>query len=268
MALLQKIKKHFTTKLPYTMEREYKRNLSYAKKIQMSLIPKSFPQTDQYEFSGYYSPTETMGGDIFDIKVLDDQYIAFYVADVAGHGIAAAMLTVFVKQSIEMTSTVFRRKIINSPKQVIENLNKKLIETNFEGNPQVTIFYCVFDINSLTLTYSSAGHHSSIVIRNNEKNLIYLGKHSLPAGWFENINLYENTFKLKHKDKLLLFTDGIFEATGIKDYDGAFKKFTQVIINNRELPIKKLLSKIVGIQKKVDNYIQQDDIAILGLEIK
>ncbi len=250
------------------LEKEYKKNLSYAKKIQMSLILKEFPKSDKYEFYGYYLPAETLGGDIFDIKILDNQYVAFYIADVAGHGIAAAMLTVFVRQSIEMTSTVFRRNIINSPKQVIDNLNKKLIETKFEGSPQVTIFYCILDIETLTLTYSSAGHHPAVLIRDAEKSPVLIGRPSLPVGWFEKINIYENTFELKQNDKLILFTDGIFELMETKDYEEAFNNFTEIIVANKNLTIKKLLSRIVETQKKIGEYTQLDDIAILGLEIK
>lgn len=250
------------------LEKEYKRNLSYAKKIQMSLILKEFPKSDKYEFYGYYLPAETLGGDIFDIKILDEQYIAFYIADVAGHGIAAAMLTVFVRQSIEMTSTIFRRSIVNSPKQVIDNLNKKLIETNFEGSPQVTIFYCILDVETLTLTYSSAGHHPAVLVRDDEKTPLLIGRPSLPVGWFEKINIYENSFELKQNDKLVLFTDGIFELMETKDYDKAFNNFTEIIVANKNLTIKKLLNRIVDTQKKIDDYTQMDDIAILGLEIK
>ncbi len=266
MEILTKLKRKFTNS-SVLLEKEYKKNLSYAKKIQMSLILKEFPKSDKFEFYGTYLPAETLGGDIFDIKQLDDQYFAFYIADVAGHGIASAMLTVFVKQSIEMTSTVLRQNIINSPKQVLDKLNKKLLETNFEGNPQVTMFYSILDIKMLSLVYSSAGHHPSVIIRKDKSEPILIGKPSLPLGWFKKIHLYENNTELQKGDKVILFTDGLFETIRETNYDKSFNNLIEIIKENRNLPIRKLINKIISIRKKSEEDSQQDDIAVLGVEI-
>lgn len=248
---------------------EYERDLSYAKKLQRSLIIDEFPETDIYQFYGEYLPAETLGGDLFDVKVIDDNYVAFYIADVAGHGIPAAMLTFFVKQSIEMSSIILRKRIVNSPKQVIEKLNKKMIEADFEGSPHVTIFYAVLDLTSLTLTYSSAGHHPAVLLRKNIEEPILIGKTSKPVGWIKDLNVYEDNVELKEDDKVILFTDGLLEVTKINknDYDIAYKKFGEILNQNRNLNIEKLIKNIIkGVIEKEEP--RDDDIAILGLEIK
>jgi len=57
------------------LKENYLRNLNYAKKIQMALLPQTPPETEQYNFEFYYSPAEIIGGDIYDIKFYRDQYV-------------------------------------------------------------------------------------------------------------------------------------------------------------------------------------------------
>jgi sigma-B regulation protein RsbU (phosphoserine phosphatase) len=265
--LKETLKKIIDNKSDYLVK-EYERDLSYARKIQMSLIPDDFPETEKYRFYGKYLPADLIGGDLFDIKVIDEKYVIFYIADVVGHGVGAAMLTVFVKQSIEMTSTLYGKPIINSPKQVLEKLNKKMIETDFEGNPQVTIFYSILDVENLLLTYSSAGHHPSIIVREKNSEPILIGKNSMPVGWVKDLNLYEENIELKEKDKIILFTDGIFEFENKKNIDESFLNFVNKIIENREYPINKLIKNIIDEYEDSIKEKQEDDVAILGVEIK
>ena len=178
----------------------------------------------------------------------------------------AAMLTVFVRQALEMTSTVLNKKILNSPIQVLKNLNKKLIEANFEGNPQVTIFYCIYSLEERTLTYSSAGHHPAVLLREKKDDLLLFGEPSVPLGWFEDIKFYEEEITLRKNDRILLFTDGLFENLPIKE-DG-YEYITNLILKNKNLSLKKLIKKIISEREKISPEEQDDDIAILGFNIK
>ncbi len=244
----------------------YIRNLNYARKIQMALLPKELPSTDRYEFEAYYSPAEIIGGDIYDVILYENQYLIFYIADVAGHGVPAAMLTVFVREALKITSTVLNKTILNSPMQVLKELNKKLIDAEFEGSPQVTIFYCIYSLDDKILTYSSAGHHPAVLLRDERKDLLLLGEPSVPLGWFEDIKFYEEEFTLKENDKLLLFTDGLFEnLPGIED---GYEFINKILVNNKKLSLKKIIKKMVSERNKIANKFQDDDIAILGFNVK
>ncbi len=248
------------------LKENYLRNLNYAKKIQMALLPQTPPETEQYNFEFYYSPAEIIGGDIYDIKFYRDQYVIFYLADVAGHGVPAAMLTVFAKQSLETTTKILNKEILNSPMQALKKLNEKLVDANFEGNPQVTIFYCIYSIEDKTLTYSSAGHHPAVLLRETEEKLIFFGKPSVPLGWFKDIKIYEDNIQLQSGDKIIIFTDGLFENLPVKGDEYDF--ICNVLLKNKDLSLNKIIKKLITERNKVSPDYQDDDIAILGFNVK
>lgn len=256
-------------KLKSRIENEVQRNLNYARKIQLSLLPRFLPKTREYEFASYYSPIEAVGGDIYDVQyVNNNNYIVFYIGDVAGHGIPAALLTIFVKQSLEMFSYYQNKKIVNSPSEVIKKLNKKLIEAKFEGHPQATLFYCVYDINSKMLTYTSTGHPPAVYI-NNKNEIQFIGQPCLPIGWEPEIKLYEKQIELKNSEKILLYTDGLFEdLKKFTQYKEGFDVIYNIIEKHKTLPIAKLINKIINEREEIKSNTQEDDIAILGFEIK
>lgn len=255
-------------KLKTKVEKELQINLNYAKKIQLSLLPRYLSKTSEYEFSAYYAPIETIGGDLYDALYVNDSYLVFYIADVAGHGIPAAMLTVFVKHSLEVFSYFQDKKMINSPLEVLKKLNKKMIDAKFEGHPQVTMFYCIYEVKTRILTYSSIGHPPAIYIKKNN-TIEQIGKPCLPGGWVMEMNLYEKQLELSEGDKIILYTDGLYEdlkkSTGFKD---GFDVILNIIEHNKQLPISKLINKIVRERDKIKLKTQEDDIALLGFEIK
>ena len=76
------------------------RNLDYAKNILLALLPTSFPVVKGTEFAAKYMPCEKVGGDFYNVFRLDDQNIGVLIGDVAGHGVSAAMINVFINQNI------------------------------------------------------------------------------------------------------------------------------------------------------------------------
>ena len=169
-------------KLKSKVEKELQLNLNYAKKIQLSILPKYLPKTKECEFSAYYSPIETIGGDLYDAQLIDNNYLVFYIADAAGHGVSAAMLMVYIKQNIEMFTYYQNKKVINSPMEVVKKLNIKLISDKFEGHPQVTMFYCVYNISEKILTYTSTGHPQAVYLSKGIP-VQSIGQTSMPIGW-------------------------------------------------------------------------------------
>ncbi len=242
------------------------KDLNYARKIQKSLLPPDEIKINNCQFNAVYLPSRILSGDIYDVKPLNERYIAFYIGDVAGHGISAALLMVFVKLSIQMTTIIEGETIINSPKQVLEDLNRKFLEADFEGNPQLTIFYCVYDVYEKKLFYSSAGHHKSILIKTYKNSIKYFGRYSLPVGWFKKFKAYEEELQLEQGDKIILYTDGLIELPGIFNFTIGTEILKQKLKENYKQPIKKLI-KILLPDLKNMNKEQMDDIAILGMEV-
>src|SRR5690606_35155533 len=83
-------------------QRKLEQDLDYAKNIQLALLPNSFPNIENMEFAARYFPCEKVGGDFYNIFRLDDKKVGILIGDVAGHGVSAAMLNVFINQKIHV----------------------------------------------------------------------------------------------------------------------------------------------------------------------
>jgi sigma-B regulation protein RsbU (phosphoserine phosphatase) len=95
-------------------------DLDYARDIQKSMMPSFFPNSPHISFRVLYMPAERLSGDFYDVYWLDEDHIGFYVCDVSGHGVPAAMLTVFLKQCIDSFIEADRLKgTLSSPSEML-----------------------------------------------------------------------------------------------------------------------------------------------------
>lgn len=142
----------------------FKTELELAKNIQSSLLKNNFPKIEGYDFVVSYFPSAAVGGDLFDIITLQDGKVLIYVADVSGHGIAAAMMTVFFKQEI----SIFCRHSNFSIKRLIVFLNERLNGLNCGDKVYLTLFMAIIDTNTGELKYYNAGHSAIPLLRKND----------------------------------------------------------------------------------------------------
>ena len=127
-----------------TQNLRFKTELELAKNIQSSLLKNNFPKIEGYDFVVSYFPSAAVGGDLFDIITLQDGKVLIYVADVSGHGIAAAMMTVFFKQEI----SIFCRHSNFSIKRLIVFLNERLNGLNCGDKVYLTLFMAIIVRNT------------------------------------------------------------------------------------------------------------------------
>ena len=114
-------------------------DLKNAQHIQEDLLPKELPRGEHFSFASRYIPSGKVGGDMFDAFIDPAYVIHLYVADVAGHGVGAAMVTVFLKKTI----TPFQHftDINTTPRDILSLLNGELIKAGFGKRLFVTMFY-------------------------------------------------------------------------------------------------------------------------------
>ena len=142
--------------------------LRMAGQVQHDFLPTHLPDTDCLHWATTFLPAEWVSGDIYDVARLDEQHIGFYVADVVGHGMPAALLTMFVKQALVMRQTIGEQYKIFSPTEVMTSLNLRMSEQKLSGYQFATCCYCLLNIETLELTFSRAGHPYPILIRDNQ----------------------------------------------------------------------------------------------------
>ena len=234
--------------------------------VQRDFLPTQLPSCDNLRWATTFLPAEWVSGDIYDIVRIDEQHIGFYIADVVGHGVPAALLTIFLKQAMVMRQTAGNSYRIFSPAEVMTNLNKRMTEQKLSGYQFATCCYCLLNINTLLLTYARAGHPYPILIRPN-KEMQKLEVRGSLLGIFEQAEFPQQTMQLQSGDKLLLYSDGAEPFIGRVDEQAGFK-FSEKFHQISDLSIAQMIDEINTLaQNQKIRPSEVDDITTVGLEI-
>ncbi|MGI6777942.1 MAG: MASE3 domain-containing protein [Acetivibrionales bacterium] len=207
---------HERTRQLREINRKLLDDLNYARDIQLSMLPQSMPELTEVSFAAAYFPAERVSGDFYNVFILDEEHIGFYIGDVSGHGVPAAMLTIFLKQSINsMHEMKEKREEIIYPSAILDNLYESFNKTNFKDEVYVVMLYGVLNIKTRVLTYSSAGLNKAPLLARSTGEVKEIEIEGFPI--CKLINLYNvayksHTLNLEKGDKLLLYTDGLVEV--------------------------------------------------------
>ena len=234
--------------------------------VQQDFLPAKLPDTDEVKWATIFLPAEWVSGDIYDIVRIDEQHIGFYVADIVGHGMPAALLTIFLKQALVMRETIDHNYHIFSPAEVVKNLNLRMTAQKFSGYQFATCCYCLLNTKTLQLTYSRAGHPYPILIRPGQQPEQLEIRGSL-LGIFEQAEYVQRTIQLQPGDKLLLYSDGAEPFIGRFDDKGRFG-FDRGFCNIKDSPINEMIDSLNAVlQNQTIELTEVDDITVIGLEI-
>lgn len=234
--------------------------------VQRDFLPDHLPNTDRLNWATRFYPAEWVSGDIYDVVRLDERHIGFYIADVVGHGMPAALLTIFVKQAMALRQTTTNSYSIFSPAEVMKNLNRKMTSQKLSAQQFVTCCYCLLNTETLQLTYCRAGHPYPLLLRANQPIEQLESRGSL-LGIFEHPVFDQATIPLLPGDKLLLYSDG---AEPLISYFGEHSgfQFTEEFSQLKGMKIEPMLNKIDELIGCLGNSSSElDDITVVGLEV-
>jgi phosphoserine phosphatase RsbU/P len=183
---------------------EIQKELDVARRIQLSILPAEFPTSTHFRVAARYVPMTSVAGDFYDYVVADSQQAGLLIADVSGHGVPAALIASMVK-----LAAASQRAVANEPSRFLSGMNSALF-----GNTQnqfVTAAYVHLNAESRELRYSAAGHPPMLLLRNGA--IIEIEENGLMLAAFD-FAIYSNAIhRLVEGDRLLLYTDGIVEAS-------------------------------------------------------
>lgn len=235
--------------------------------VQQDFLPTQLPNSDEAQWATVFLPAEWVSGDIYDIVRIDEQHIGFYVADVVGHGMPAALLTIFLKQALLMRETYENNYRIFPPSEVIKNLNVRMAAQKLSGYQFATCCYCLLNTKTLQLTYARAGHPYPILVRPGEE-LQQLEIRGSLLGVFEQAEYIQQTIQLQPGDKLLLYSDGAEPFVGKFDEETGFG-FSEKFYEIKDLPVVEMMDQLQMFcrNEKIEQS-EIDDITILGLEVR
>jgi sigma-B regulation protein RsbU (phosphoserine phosphatase) len=179
--------------------------------IQMQLLPESKVQFDGYKFNSLILPSQYLSGDFVDYFPVNDNYTAFYVADVSGHGVSSALVTVFLKsfmnKCIKDYSQSHNHNIMD-PARLLETLNNEFLNENFDKFS--TLFFGLLNHAENTLLYCNSGHYPSPILWQNG-NSQFLESKNTPIGIMPEISFENNKIQLDKNFFLAFFSDGILD---------------------------------------------------------
>ena len=252
------------------LNRSFLEHLNAARMLQSNLIPKSLPKSKHIRFESLYYLSDEIGGDFFymeEIKIERKSYFPVLIADVSGHGVAASMFSVLVKDTYNDFKKSCKTAADLIPSEFLKVFNKKIFELNIDSKKFITVFFAIIDTAGKTAVYSSAGHPSMVLIRENESIHFYGIKNSPPIGVFENFSYKNDVMELVSGDKMIFYTDGLLDMFSAEDsYVSYFNNF---IIQNKSLGIPQLKAEIEKQMKltleKMTYY--QDDITVVLCQI-
>lgn len=237
-----------------------------AKEIHERSLPDYKPEIKDIQFYTHYQPAAELGGDFYNFIELDN-LILFYILDITGHSLDAAMLSDFVKTTVNTYVELLPDNIEPDPKKILEFIVKQYAKENYPEDFFITILLGTIDLYTYKLIYSCAGIHIPPLKFENE--LIELPAGNLPISNIvaKELLTYENIEISLSPGTLLFFsTDGLIEnSTGKKIYGDRYKK---IICNKNYLPPGAIAT---GINKDFINFHDgkiDDDVTYIIIKLK
>jgi serine phosphatase RsbU (regulator of sigma subunit) len=238
-----------------------KADLHQASEIQQQLLPASFPKgfLDVY---AEYKANLGVGGDYYDCFELSNDTVGLVVADVSGHGTAAAML-------MSMFKIMLKSSPLNgvSPALTLKNINKTLV-TEIDSGKFITVFYAIWHKNTREFIYTNAGHNPMPIMNKKTGEIELLNSSGLFIGIIPDITVEDKILKLDGEYRLNLYTDGINEAMNPAKEQFNHKRIYELMKNTASKSCKEFVEILL---KEVDNFCEGkelvDDATILVCDL-
>ncbi len=240
------------------------RDLDKAREIQKSILPQHELFYHSYELYGISLPDRIVGGDFFDYLQIEDdpERLGVVIADAASKGLSAASEALYTSGALRM-GFEYQTKISSLLSRINKLLNKTFSEEHF-----VSLFYCELtdDKNGLVI-YANCGHNNPILLRAGSNRTESIEATGQILGPFPEERFKTENFLMKGGDVLLLYTDGVSEATNEQGEFYGEQRITDRLIEYRDRSSKEITSLILeDVQKFNSSGTQSDDKTIVTIK--
>ena len=243
-------------------EREFRDDLALARQIQLAMVPQSLPRIQGLAMSGMYCPCGAVGGDLYDVVQLSPDLLAFYIFDVSGHGVSAALISAMAKVSF---TTHLRAN--TSPEIILARVNADVLQY-VSNNFYITAFVALLDLHSNRLTYCNAGHVYPLVWRRTTGEFIPLRTQGFFLGVFEDGRYENKSIFLQPDDWFFLYTDGLFGLFSDTNEMAGRQHFEDFLAKSGFTAPEQFIAHCRERYNEEHNIAQLDDISAIAVEVQ
>jgi putative ABC transport system permease protein len=239
-----------------------RRELELATEVQKRLFPESPFRTAGLQLTGICIPARGVGGDYYDFLDLGNQQTGIALADVAGKGIAAALIMSIVQASLRSLASTDGISLADLAAKM-----NRLLHRSTGVNGYATFFYSQFDEKRCTLRYVNAGHNPPFLLRQNGQ-LEELKNGGMIIGMFAQAAYQETEIQLQSGDVLLAFSDGVTEAHNPQQEEFDEEPLKDLLRRAAVLPIQDMATKILDELKVwMSDAPQHDDLTFILMRV-
>jgi len=235
--------------------------IEIASEIQRQIQPKSFPRLPELQVAGFTLACHSVGGDCFDVIDLGDGRHGLFVGDISGKGISASLMATLLQGVIFTTATLDR-----PPAEIVSRVNQFLCERSIEER-YATMFYGVLTREG-AIEYINAGHVPAL-LRRKAGDLEALESSNFPVGLFPDAEFMTGSTQLGKDDFLVIYTDGVSEASNLKGEllgDAGLRQLIQDFSGENVDELAELIRH--GVQAFTGGAPQSDDITLVVLQYR
>ena len=241
--------------------------LNLASAIQKSMLPSIFPPFPEHEEIDIYAsmtPAKEVGGDFYDMFLVDDNHLAICMADVSGKGVPASLVMMISKILIKNVTLIDAEV-----DKALTRVNKMLCDGN-KIDMFITCWFGILDLRNGKMEFANAGHNPPLLYSNKTGEFEYLKtKPNLVLAGFDTTKYRKNEIQIDPGDRLFLYTDGVVEATNSNNKLYGEQRLIDFLNKNISLGAEDTLKNLkADIDKFVGNAEQFDDITMLELFYK
>src|SRR5688572_3187688 len=238
-------------------ERRAAHELEIARQVQARLFPQRLPELESLEYAGDCVQTHQVGGDYYDFLDLGQSRLGLVLGDIAGKGIAAALLMANLQANLRSQCAT----AVEQPEQLLRSVNRLFYENTAE-NAYATLFYSEFDDRTCRLRYANCGHLPGLVVQS-EGTVTRLSSTATVLGLFTDWPCHTAELQLSPGDLFAIYSDGITEAFNHRDEEFGEERLLDVMTHARDLSPSHIVDAVFDEVRRFSGDQQRDDVTLI-----
>ncbi|MBN2430797.1 MAG: SpoIIE family protein phosphatase [Acidobacteria bacterium] len=241
-----------------TEQEKMKREMEIAREVQLRLFPQTMPALKTLSYTGVCLPARGVGGDYYDFLPLEQDLMGIALGDISGKGISAALLMATLQALLRSHAALHGENI----DRLIMDINRLMCDST-EASRYATFFYGLYNDRNRRFTFVNAGHNPPILLNTNgntrRPHLHRLEATGFPIGMFKNGQYTQQSVELQPNDLLVVFTDGLSEATNPSGFEYGEERIIHLVMQQHESSVEEIRDLILEDFARFTGKLEQAD---------